>query len=588
MLGEHAVDLGSFQPQGLNHLHAWLVVEELCRSGVELFCISPGARAIPLLAALRQHPQAQHQLFNDERAAAFWAQGFGKVGGLACLVCTSGTAAANYLPGVVEAFMSSTPLLVVTTDRPWELRYAKANQTIEQTSLFAGYTALTIDIPAPEARIFPAALLANIDQAVATACTNRAPVHLNIAYRKPFIEPDWRPSALEPDEREAISAWYHRAAPYCVYMGGSRSTTEQDVATVVSRIDQAQHIVCVCGPMPSVADRQALLDLAGRVGAPILADINSGLRFCPQNEGVFGLYNLYLRQLAAAAPPPDLVLYFGDRIVSEPLRAYLDEVATEMILISPYPHRQDAVENELLHPTLRVIADPCRVARATAERCAVKPDSPLRERCRELERQAGDALPAYFAPAGDEAALLEGQIVSDIFAQLASGSAVYLSASLLFREAEYFAAVCPKDVLQGSNRGATGIDGVLSSSLGFARRSGRPTAVLIGDQALLHDLNALSLVRQSPVPLYVFVINNAGGAIFNFFDLGATTRLLINPHPWGFHQLAHAFEMPYVQPQNRAQLACAFAKAQKRRESTLFEICVNGMMSVELFQAAVS
>jgi 2-succinyl-5-enolpyruvyl-6-hydroxy-3-cyclohexene-1-carboxylate synthase len=580
------VELGAFRAQGLNHLHAWLIVEELCRNGVEIFCVSPGARAIPLLAALQKHPQAQLQLFNDERAAAFWAQGFGKAGGLACLVCTSGTAAANYLPGVVEAFMSSTPLLVVTTDRPGELRYAKANQTIEQMPLFAGYTALTIDIPAPDARVFPAALLANIDQAVAAARTERMPVHLNIAYRKPFLDPDWNPNALEGSERETIATWYHRAAPYCTYVGGTRGTTAPDVATVVAQIDRARHILCVCGPLPSVADRQALLELAERVGAPIFADIHSGLRSCPHNEAVFGLYNLYLRQLAAEALRPDLILYFGDRIVSEPLRAYLDEVAAAMILVSHYPHRQDAVENELLRPTMRVIADPCQLARAAAEHCTAKPRSPLRDRCKELEREAGAALPVYFARAGGEAALLEGQIVSDIFAQLKDGSAMYVSASLPLREAEYVAEVSPRDVLQGSNRGATGIDGVLSSSLGFARRLGRPTAVLIGDQALLHDLNALALVHESPVPLYVFVINNSGGAIFHFFDLGATTRLLINPHAWDFHQLANAFKVPYVRPQSRAQLAYAFSKAQQQQQSTLFEMRIDGTTSVELFQGA--
>jgi 2-succinyl-5-enolpyruvyl-6-hydroxy-3-cyclohexene-1-carboxylate synthase len=581
------MELGAFRSQGLNHLHAWLIVEELCRNGVEFFCVSPGARAIPLLAALREHPQAQLQLFNDERAAAFWAQGFGKAGGLACLVCTSGTAAANYLPGVVEAFMSSTPLLVLTTDRPGELRYAKANQTIEHMPLFAGYTALTIDIPAPDVSVFPAALLANIDQAVAAARTERAPVHLNIAYRKPFLDADWNPSSLERGERETIATWYHRAAPYCTYVGGTRGVTTQDVATVVAQIDRAHHILCVCGPLPSMADRQALLELAGRVGAPIFADIHSGLRSCPHNEGVCGLYNLYLRRLTAEARRPDLVLYFGDRIVSEPLRAYLDEVAATMILVSHYPHRQDAIENELLRPTMRVIADPCQLARAAAEHCTAKPCSPLRDRCRELEREASTALPAYFARAGGEATLLEGQMVSDIFAQLAGGSAMYVSASLLLREAEYVAEVYPRDVLQGSNRGATGIDGVLSSSLGFARCSGRPTAVLIGDQALLHDLNALALVHESPVPLYVFIINNSGGAIFHFFDLDATTRLLINPHAWDFHQLAAAFKVPYVRPQSRAQLACAFAKAQQQQQSTLFEIRVDGTTSVELFQGVV-
>src|SRR6185436_9043550 len=152
--------------KSLAHLHATVVVEELRRCGVEIFCVSPGARTIPLVLALEEQPAAVTKLFNDERSAAFWAQGAAKGGVLACLICTSGTAAANYLPAVVEAALAGTPMLVLTTDRPFELHYARANQTLPQRDLFTPFAQGVFDIPAPEHRLALHALLADLDQAV--------------------------------------------------------------------------------------------------------------------------------------------------------------------------------------------------------------------------------------------------------------------------------------------------------------------------------------------------------------------------------------------------------------------------------------
>ena len=132
--------------KSLAHLHATVVVEELRRCGVEIFCLSPGARAIPLVLALEEQPAVVTKLFNDERSAAFWAQGAAKGGVLPCLICTSGTAAANYLPAVVEASLAGTPMLVLTTDRPFELHYARAIQTLPQRDLFSPFAQGSFDV----------------------------------------------------------------------------------------------------------------------------------------------------------------------------------------------------------------------------------------------------------------------------------------------------------------------------------------------------------------------------------------------------------------------------------------------------------
>ena len=182
--------------------------------------------------------------------------------------------------------------------------------------------------------------------------------------------------------------------------------------------------------------------------------------------------------------------------------------------------------------------------------------------------------------------LTEGRVIYEVFQQIHDDSAVLLSATLIFREAEYFVPCLQKILYVGANRGATGIDGVLSSGIGFGEGLSKSCTVLIGDQALLHDLNALALLANASVPIYVIVINNHSGAIFHFFDLGDTGERLRNPHPWNFRGVAENFHLPYVCPSSLESFVADYQTAQAQRRSTLFEIVVDGEASVRLFQAA--
>ena len=571
--------------RSLAHLHAAVVVEELYRCGVEVFCVSPGARTIPLVLALEAHPAVVTRLFNDERSAAFWAQGAAKGGVLPCLICTSGTAAANYLPAVVEAALAGAPMLVLTTDRPFELHYAKANQTLPQRDLFTPFAQGVFDIPAPEQRLALHALLADLDQAVFEARRTARPVHLNLAYRKPFVEEAFAVATLPPEEVDELMRWSARATPYCTYLQPQLCLTTPDRQRVVDCITAARDIVCVAGPLAPTSAIGAIRTLATRLGAPLLADINSGLRCDGLPTVALALYNLYLRQALARLPQADLVLYFGDRIVSEPLREYLAAHRTEFILCSPYPLRQDAIENEFMYPTLKVWGDPGAFATDLVSALPARPPGALTCALATCESAAQQQLPILLGgPA--TASLAEGRVIYDVFQHVHDGSAVFLSASLIFREADYFVPCLQKKLSVGANRGATGIDGVLSSGIGFGEGLRTPCTVLIGDQALLHDLNALALLAAASVPVYVVVINNHSGAIFHFFDLGAAGERLRNPHAWDFRGVTENFHLAYVRPSSTAAFVTAYQEAQVQRRSTVFEIVVDGAASVRLFQAA--
>ncbi len=571
--------------RSLAHLHAIVVVEELRRCGVEVFCLSPGARAIPLVVALEEQPAVVTKLFNDERSAAFWAQGAAKGGRLPCLVCTSGTAAANYLPAVIEAALAGTPLLVLTTDRPFELHYAKANQTLPQRDLFLPFAQAVFDIPAPEQRLFLHALLADLDQAVFEMQRSARPVHLNMAYRKPFVEEAFSITALPPEEVDELTRWSARSTPYCAYVQPRPRLAPSDTQRIVDRIAAADNVVCVAGPLAPTGSTAEIRALAARLGALLLADINSGLRCDGHHAPVLALYNLYLRGAVSRLPPADLVLYFGDRIVSEPLREYLAAQRAELILCSPYPLRQDAIENEFIYPTMKVWDDPCAFAAELLVALPERRRGPLAHALAAYESTAQQRL-ATLLDTPTAAPLAEGRVLYEVFQHIHDDSAVFLSASLIFREADYFVPCLQKTLCVGANRGATGIDGVLSSGIGFGAGLHKPCTVLIGDQALLHDLNALALVAGASTPVYIIVMNNYSGAIFHFFDLGATGERLRNPHPWGFRGVAENFHLAYVCPSSLAAFVAAYQGAQTQQRSTLFEIVVDGEASVRLFQAA--
>jgi 2-succinyl-5-enolpyruvyl-6-hydroxy-3-cyclohexene-1-carboxylate synthase len=411
------------------------------------------------------------------------------------------------------------------------------------------------------------------------------PVHLNLAYRKPFVDAAFRLDILPREELDALEDWHASGTPYCEYLLPSSHLAASDVQRLVNRITAARDIVCVAGPLAPTSPTAALLELAAHLEAPLFADINSGLRCDGQHGPVLALYNLYLRGPMARLPPAELVLYFGDRIVSEPLREYLEAQRGELILCSPYPLRQDTVENEFIYPTMKIWGDPATLAAELLPTLPPRRPTALACALRAYESAAQQRLVTLLGT-HTAAPLAEGRVISEVFQHIADDSAVFLSASLIFREAEYFVPCLQKTLRVGANRGATGIDGILSSGLGFGEGLHKPCTVLIGDQALLHDLNALALLTAATVPVYVIVINNHSGAIFHFFDLGDAGERLRNPHPWRFQEVAENFHLAYVRPSSLETFVAAYQEAQAQRRSTVFEIVVDGAASVQLFQAA--
>lgn len=538
-----------------NAAQAQALLEALAAAGVRELCLSPGSRSAPLAAAAAQVPGLRVRVHLDERAAAFFALGLARATRApVALACTSGTAAANYLPAVVEASLGRVPLLVLTADRPPELRDWGAAQTIDQTRLFGSHVRWFAELPPPEPS---AALLrharAVAARAVAAACADPAgPVHLNLPYREPL-----EPARVEADVR-ALAAIDDPVA-----RGASPGATHFRVETprlapreaLVERLAaelRARRAVLAAGPQDGdPALPAALARLARAARAPLLADGASQLRVGPHVAGapVLGAYDAFLRHAPfAARHGPEVVLRFGPPLTSRAAERWLERHPGAALRIVDAAggfrdpaHRAaeilrvdavalcEALAARLETSWAEATTSPGN-ARARAERLAAPRDPAPREAppgavpeawlggFLRAERLAQRALARAIA---DEPALFAPRAVRALAAALPEDALLYVSNSMPIRDLDLFLPPGPQRLRVLVNRGANGIDGVSSSALGAAAGSERPVALLTGDLAFLHDVGGLLAAARHELSLLCVVVNDDGGGIFSQLPIAA-------------------------------------------------------------------
>lgn len=562
--------VGSEDPAALNALWAELSLEELHRLGVRDLCMAPGSRSTPLALAAARHPGIRATVHFDERGCAFHALGMARAHGRpVAVLCTSGSAAANLLPAVVEAAMDGLPLVLLTADRPPELRDAGANQTIHQPGLFGVYVRWEADLPVPSTTFPAAALLTTLDQAVHRSLAwPPGPVHLNMPFREPLSGPS---AATARDDWDApLRRWRAGSAPFTRHhrpRAEPRPAADEPLAAVIRG---ARRGLLVVGRLKGRAETEAAAAVATTLGWPAVADIGSGLRLGRPGPPWLHHFDLLLQALPQAPEAPDVVLHLGGGLVSRRLLEHLAGARPEHYLrVGPDPRRQDPAHQVSEHLEIPLEAFAAAVA-------ALHPPPPpaawveaWRSPARRLEQALAQALEA--TPALDEPAVC--RLVSRL---LPADGALFLAASMPVRDMDGFADPGGSAVPVGSNRGASGIDGTVATACGYAAGLGRPTALVCGDLALLHDLNSLALLRSSPVPLTVVVINNDGGGIFSFLPVAAESEhfetYFATPHGLGFEDFARGFGLRYHRPAGTADFARAFGEAMATPHSSLIEV----------------
>ncbi len=537
--------------------------EELERGGLRLAVVSPGSRSTPLAVALWRAPGIEVEVIVDERSAGFFALGAAQASGEpVALLCTSGTAAANYHPAVCEADESALPLLVLTADRPPELRGIGAGQTIDQIKLYGDSVRWFCEVGnhlADDAGLLHYRSVACRALAKARGEVRPGPVHLNLPWREP-LAPLPIEGAVTATDPLALTGRENR--PLTAVTHVDEEPTEFELDEIAAHIGDAISGVIVAGRQLDPELREPLAHLARAAGFPILADATSQLRLGPHDRSlVVSTYDQLLRdEHFARSVVPELVLRFGEMPTSKPLRAWLETSGADQIVVDP-----SGGWNE---PTRRaaaiVRAEPTALAAGWARRLEGDERGEPR-RWLEAEAAARAALDAALEPAGAGAAITEPALHRALGRAHADGDLVYTASSMPIRDQETFLDPGEANVAFLCNRGANGIDGLLSAGIGAARASGRPTTIVTGDLGLLHDLGGLAALRGASTPVRIVVIDNGGGGIFHFLpqhgalDGDEFEALLGTPRGIDAQRAAALFDLPHRRLDSLADLPAALA-----------------------------
>jgi 2-succinyl-5-enolpyruvyl-6-hydroxy-3-cyclohexene-1-carboxylate synthase len=517
------------------------LVDELARCGVEHAVTSPGSRNAPLALTLAAEPRIRAHSVIDERAAGFVALGIAKASGRpVAIACTSGTAAANLMPAVVEAHEASVPLIVLTADRPPELRDVGAGQAIDQVKLYGSFAKWFVEVGNHEpSRATAVHFRALGCRAYEAARGGRpGPVHLNFPLREP----------LAPVAEDGLDAtdWEGRpdGEPWVRVRGAEARPAVEGLVTELAHASRGAFVVGAVADQEGVAGSVA--QLAEWLGWPVLADATSGLRrgHDAMECGAIAHYDVLLRSdRFAAAHRPDLVVRIGATPTSKPLRAWLEPL--RQVVVDPYATWDEPTR--AAHTVVR--ADPARLCSAIVG-TLLRQES---ERGRDPEWLRAwcdaDALVPPVLQAVEEP--FEPALWAAVADAAPARSTLFVASSMPVRDVEALLprSATPLTIL--ANRGANGIDGTVSSAAGAALAGSR-TIALLGDLALLHDAGGLLAAHRLPAELTVVCANNGGGGIFDFLpvagaaDSAAYEEHIATPADVDLAALAAAAGMPYT------------------------------------------
>ena len=499
-------------PTNRNTALASALVEELARSGVERAVVCPGSRSTPVALALLREPGIATTSVVDERSAGFFALGAALASGRpVAITCTSGTAAANLHPAVAEANEASVPLIVLTSDRPPELRGVGAGQTIDQVKLYGSAVRWFSEVGTHDA---DDAGLMHMRSSACRAFAESAgdprpgPVHLNLSWRDPL-----GPEPSEGDVRatSSLALGGRGDLPLTALQAPTFALDSAALDAISDDLADTEAGLILAGRQTNPSLAQAVNELQAATGYPVLAEPTSQLRLDPdQGSSVIWAYDAIAR-VAPRNLAPELVIRFGDMPTSKALRqwlASLDDAA--QLVVDPIGTQNDPTRTAGL--TLR--SEPTALARDLVARLDEQQETAFAARWRLANEAAAAAIRAELSRFGG--APTEPGAHMSLGAALRDGDMVFCASSMPIRDAESFLSASERDILFYSNRGANGIDGTVSSALGAAIAAERPTWVVIGDLALHHDSNGLALIRDATAPVRIVCLNNDGGGIFEF------------------------------------------------------------------------
>ncbi len=546
-----------------------LIILELIRCGVKSFFISPGSRSTPLVMAVSRFEKS-HDLelviVPDERSAAYMSLGYNKSGKLSALICTSGTAVANYFPAVIEASEGQTPLIIISADRPLELRKTQANQTIDQVKLFGNQYSDYIEIDCGDRFLLPENILTNIDNAINNL---RLPLQINCCFREPFL-------ANMPFEGKLSNKFNRYLAdpmPYTKNFIVNTNSVDFSLLPTVSG-----KIMFILGNTNNLAFNKRVAEFAEEHNIPLIVDIQSGVQLF-SSKAIIN-FSDYILCDENNEIMPDLIIQIGNRITSKITEKFIQKSIeynnARYVLVSDDTRRQDPSHSLDVKITLdyRSVEASIHTWNFNSNPEFLKM---LSEKSAEITEKYFKMISAY--------SFEEHSSIQQINKLIPKGSILFLGNSLSIRNFDAFSAN-PKHLDNNTdkvldvraNRGTSGIDGVLSSAIGYAVARKEQTTLVIGDLSLYYELNALIHLSKIKSGFIVVVFNNNGGGIFRQLPVGSTKeyeRFFQTPLNINFKLAAEMFDIEYVAPKTMQYFETSYNKAIEEKNNTIIEIFVD-------------
>ena len=529
--------------RNVNTLWTSLLAETFYRLGANTAVICPGSRCAPLSVAFAQHPGIEAISVLDERSAGFFALGIAKRTGLpTILVCTSGTAGANFYPAIIEARESRVPLLVLTADRPPELRHCHAGQAINQVKLYGDYPNWQAELAIPSAA---AGMLRYLRQ-VAVQAWERSlfpvagPVHLNLPFREPLAP------TLEPDV--AVLAADFREEEFFGAISPSKVAVRR-VFPLPSQWQAGKRGIIIGGvahPRQPQQYCQAIAKLSHSLQYPVLAESLSPLRnYAALIPNLIATYDLILRQeKLAEILAPEIVIQVGELPTSKELRTWLERCQPHYWIIDPSAENFDPLHSQTVHLRISIqdLIDGKNFINRNADSV-----SNFYLQWTQIEERVRQAIAQTM---GSIDWLLEAKVSWLLSQTLPPNTPLFIANSMSVRNMEFFWLPNNLQIIPFFNRGANGIDGTLSTTLGMAHRY-QSSVLLTGDLALLHDTNGFLIKQQFEGHLTIVLINNNGGGIFEMLPISEFDppfeEFFATPQYLDFSKLCLAYGVEYKQ-----------------------------------------
>jgi 2-succinyl-5-enolpyruvyl-6-hydroxy-3-cyclohexene-1-carboxylate synthase len=476
---------------------------ELVLSGITDVVVSPGSRSTPMAMVLAEHPEINLHVHVDERSAAFFALGMAKASNKpVAILCTSGTAAANYFPAIVEARYARVPLLVLTADRPHELREVGAPQAIDQIHLYGQHVKWFSEMALPEKSdeiIRYARTVCARAVAIATQAPS-GPVHLNFPFREPLI----------PKLDEALFQLNERPNGYVKVQNGELTINKEQIEEIALRLKGKEKGIIVCGNIGDENFAGVVTSLAAALKFPILADPLSQLRSGQHsNQYIIETYDTFLRnEDAKTFLKPDVVLRFGAMPVSKALTIFLKEnhCADHYVIDGGGGWRDPAVLS-----TDMIFCNETKFCDALLTYTGTKSSSGYFENWEKINGLTKENMLML----RDSTELGESRLFYQLADMLPEGATLFVGNSMPIRDLDSFFLTNNKSIKIMANRGANGIDGTVSTALGAATYS-KPLYLVLGDLTFFHDLNGLIAAKLYNIDIHIILVNNNGGGIFSF------------------------------------------------------------------------